>query len=440
MRIILALVLVLLPLSLQAALPVQEVKSRSGITAWLQEDSTLPVISLAFAWKGGFENDPEDKQGLSTLATTMLTQGAGEYDATAFQKELRQTGMSINFEARRDFIRGSVRSLKETLPMAVKLLRASVTAPRFDEAELALQKNKQAAGLKFHLSDPSWLASRLAMREYFMGHPYSRRALGNEASIDALTSADMKSWMKHLARENLIVTATGAITAKELSKLLDDAFGALPEKAPEVKIEEAKPKGSGETYLIPIPGPQVDMMMVWPGLKRADRDWYVLEVMNYILGGGSFSSRLMKEIREKRGLTYGISSGPAPLEHAALYMIEASFEGKNAAEVMRLVQEELNKLSSTSVSDEELKAAKDYLVGSYPLVLTSSSSIASYLLGLRANHLSKDEEERHAKAVRSVSAGDIQDLAKKLFSKPPVVFMAGAPLGVIPTQTVEKVD
>jgi zinc protease len=440
MRLFLALALILLPLSLQAALPIQEVKSSKGITAWLEEDNSLPVISLAFAWKGGFENDPEDKQGLSTLAATMLTQGAGEYDSDAFQKELRQTGISIGFEARRDFIRGTARTLKETLPLAAKLLRASLMAPRFDATELELQKDKQAAGLKFHLSEPSWLVSRLAMREYFMGHPYSRRALGNEASIEGLTVADMKGWMKNLARQNLIVTATGAITAKELSKLLDEVFGDLPQKAPELKIEEAKPKAGGETFLVPLPGPQADLMMVWPGLKRSDRDWYVLEVMNYILGGGSFSSRLMKEIRERRGLTYGVSSGPAPLEYAALYMIEASFEGKNAAEVMNLIQEELSKLSTTRVSGEELQAAKDYLIGSYPLVLTSSSSIASYLLGLRANHLSKDEEEVHAKAVRAVSAGDVQELAKKLFSKPAAVFIAGSPVGITPTQTVEKLD
>ncbi len=126
MRYFLALMLVLLPLSLQAEIPVQEIKSSKGITAWLEEDPSLPVISLAFAWRGGFESDPEDKQGLGTLATSMHTHGAGNYDANAFQKELRQTGMSIDFEARRDYIRGSVRTLKETLPTAIKLLRASI--------------------------------------------------------------------------------------------------------------------------------------------------------------------------------------------------------------------------------------------------------------------------------------------------------------------------
>ncbi|MBI3419045.1 MAG: insulinase family protein, partial [Proteobacteria bacterium] len=178
----------------------------------------------------------------------------------------------------------------------------------------------------------------------------------------------------------------------------------------------------------------------WPGLKRNDADWYAAEIMDYILGGGSFSSRLMKEIREKRGLTYGVNSGSSALEHGPLFTVEASFQGKNAAEVLRLINEEVARMVKDPVSAEELKAAKDYLIGSAPLDLTSTSNIAGRYLGLRLNGLPMDEEEKRAKALQAVTAADVQRVAKRIFSVQPAVFFVGNPEGITPTETFDKID
>ncbi|MBI3419723.1 MAG: insulinase family protein, partial [Proteobacteria bacterium] len=361
------LLILLFPVCALAAPKVQEVKTPRGITAWLAEDESQPVVAIAFGWKNGFESDPENRQGLGTLATDLLTDGAGEFSDNQFQEQIQENALSLGFEARRDALRGAMRSLKETLPQGVKMLRAAVNAPRFEKDAVERQKGKQLSSLKFNLADPDWVLMRLTLREIFKGHPYGKRALGTPESVGAITEGDLRNWQKNLARGNLLAVAAGAITPAELSTLLDQVFGDLPEKSLSPVVPEAGWKVGGKTFLLKIPGPQAQIFMAWPGLKRNDADWYAAEIMDYILGGGSFSSRLMKEIREKRGLTYGVNSGTSALEHGPLFTVEASFQGKNAAEVLRLINEEVARMVKDPVSAEELKAAKDYLIGSAPL-------------------------------------------------------------------------
>jgi zinc protease len=426
-RLLLLVLFIAFPIFADAALAVKEVKSSKGITAWLQEDQSMPIVALAFAWRGGFELDPEDRQGLSMVAADMLTHGAGKWDDNAFTQALQENSISLDFDARRDAISGNLRCLKENLPQAVEMLSASVNAPLIAKDTLERQKAHAATRLKFQLADPDWLLLRMAMRETFAGHPYGKRALGTVDSIKAITVDDVKAWRKHFARGNLLVTATGAINEAELSKLLDDVFGALPEKTDLPVTPEAPFSVGGKSYHLILPGPQAQLFMEWQGFKRKDADWYAGEVMDYILGGGSFSSRLMKEIREKRGLTYGVSSNQSSLERAGLFTAQASFMAKNSNEVLKLVNDEVKKISDTPVSADELEAAKDYLIGAYPLQLTSTSAIAGHLLNLRLNNLPVNEEEKRATAIKAVTLGDVKRVAKKIFEKPGAVFWVGPP-------------
>ncbi len=438
---LLCLILLALPLAAQAGTEVRKVTSSRGITAWLREDQSLPIVSIAFAWRGGFERDPENRQGLGALATAMLTRGAGPWDDNAYQKELQENVIGISFGSARDQVSGRLKSLKETLPLATRLLAAAVNEPRFGPEALARQKARQQSALKFRLSDPEWLLARLAMREVFAGHPYGLRAQGTARSIAAVTAEDLRHWhARHLARGNLLVTASGAISAAGLSRLLDQVFGALPENPPPASVPDAAFEIGGKNFLLKKPGPQAEMLLIWPGLPRASPDWHAGEVMNYILGGGGFSSRLMKEIRVKRGLTYGVSTGFSPLDHAALFLLQVSARGKDAGRVLRLARDEIRKLAATPPDGDELQAAKDDLIGSYPLALTSTSAIAGHDLRLRLDDLSPDEEERRAQAIRAVTAEQVRDLAKRLLSRPPALFMVGEPEGVTPGEIFTEID
>ncbi len=426
---------------LAIATEVQIFKTPKGVDTWLVEDHHLPIVSMSFAWRGGVEMDDEAKQGLSHLAADMLTKGAGQDDENSFQKKMQDNAIRIDFTAQRDTIYGQFRSLKETLPIAKDMLRDSVNAPRFDGDSLEHLKAENISALKQYQSDPEWMLSRLMMSEVFAGHPYTKRTLGTQATITSITKDDLKNWHKRLNRGQLMVSITGDITKEEAGKLVDDAFGALPENAVQNQTPEAEIKGKQQVFTVNYNGPQSSMILLWPGIYRRDKDWYAAEVMNYILGGGSFSSRLMSEVREKRGLTYGISSGMSLFDRAATYTIQASFKNENAAEVLSLVKKEITKLRDTKVSSDELKAAKDYLIGSYGLSLTSTKHVAGHYLELQRQKLSVNDQRDNEVGLNAVTADDIQRVAKRILQEDQMVtFFVGQPKGITPTKVLPSIE
>lgn len=439
-KAILIIAALLFTVSAQAA-AVKEITSPSGIKAWLVEDKSLPVVSVAFYWRGGVELDSEKQQGLSYLATALLTKGAGKDDADVFEKKLLENAITLNFDARRDGLSGQFRSLKETLPVATALLAASLSTPRFDDKNITLMKQQSAAQRNMYKADPDWLLSRLMIASVFEGHPYFLRTLGTEASMGALHKKDLQQWMKRLSRDKLVVAVAGDITENELGILLDKTFGLLPAQSAGAPLKPAALKNLGETILLQQEGPQTHMALVWEGIPRDDAQRYALEVMNYIFGGGSFSSRLMEEVRDKRGLTYGISSGPDNYDAAALYTVQVASKNENAGEVLKLIETEMDKLVTQPVSADELQAAKDYLIGAYALSRTSTMKVAAYYADVQRLKRSADEEHMRAEAIRTVSAADVQALAVRLFKdKKKAVLVVGAPQGLSPTKTLTKID
>lgn len=420
---------------------VQIFTSNKGIQTWLIEDHHLPIVSMSFAWHGGVELDDEAKQGLSRLAADMLTKGAGNDDENAFQKKLQENAISLGFEAQRDTVYGQLRSLKDTLPIAKDMLRASIHAPRFDDDSFGRLKAQTLSALKQYQSDPDWMLSRLMMSEVFASHPYSKRSLGTQATISNITKDDLKKWHRHLNREQLIVSITGDVTKAEATKLLDETFGDLPLRADQPTVSDAVIKGKKQVFVVNYNGPQSSMALLWPGITRQDKDWYAVQVMNYILGGGSFSSRLMSEVREKRGLTYGISSGMSLFDHAATYTIQASFKNENAGEVFSLVKKEVSRLRDAKVGEDELKAAKDYLIGAYGLSLTSTSKVAGHYLELQRQKLDVNDQQHHEVGIAAVTADDVQRVAQRILKDDEMAaFFVGQPKGIVPTKTFPSIE
>ncbi len=420
---------------------VQIFTTAKGIQVWLIEDHHLPILSMSFAWRGGIEQDDDAKQGLSRMAADMLTKGAGQDDENTFQQKMQENAISLGFGAQRDTVYGQLHSLKDTLPIAKEMLHASITSPRFDEDSLTRLKAETISSLKRHQSDPDWILSRLMMKEVFAGHPYGKRAIGTQTTINSITRDDLKNWHKHLNREQLIVSITGDVTKAEASTLLDETFGNLPEHAEQTTVSDADLKGKKQVFVVNYNGPQSSMVLLWPGINRHDKDWYAAQIMNYILGGGSFSSRLMSEVREKRGLTYGISSGMSLYDHAATYNIEASFKNENAGEVVALVKKEIARIRDTKVSDDELKAAKAYLIGSYGLSLTSTSRVAGHYLELQRKKLSVNNQHNSEIGLRAVTVDDVQRVAKRILVDDALAsFFVGQPKGITPTKTLPGIE
>ncbi|MBP7253925.1 MAG: insulinase family protein [Alphaproteobacteria bacterium] len=424
------------------ALPVQEVVSKLGVKAWLIEDHTNPTLSLQFAFRGGVEQDKVNKQGLSVLLADMLTEGAGKRDARAYQQALADNSISFSLQASRDVISGSLYGLTSALPLATELVHDALTAPRFDTEALARLKQHQEGAIKAKLADPEWQARRALYAMVYANHPYGYRSLGSAAILAGITQKDlMDEFPRRFARDNLIVAVVGDITPDALAELLDKAFGDLPAHAqlrPVVDI--AVPKKAQSLHLTQEGG-QSYLLFVAPGIKRDDPDWHAATLLNYLLGGGGFSSRLMQEVRTKLGLTYSIDTSLAAMEHSGLLVGEAKTANDKAGQAWLATRQVWGQIFEDGVTEAELKAAQDYLIGTLPTSFTSSGAIAGMLLSVQKENLPRDYLDRRAELLRAVTTNDIARVANRLLNpKVVTLVVVGVPEGIVSDRTEKFVD
>jgi zinc protease len=419
------------------ATTVEEVTSVSGIRAWLVEDHHLPLIALQFAFKGGVEQDPVAKQGLATLTMSLLTQGAGDYDSAAFQQQLADHSVMMNFEAARDTLGGSMKILREERAAGFDLLHLALAKPRFDASDIARARARQLTEMRFGLGDPEWQARYALLNHIFAGHPYSERRFGTAKTLAGLTVDDIRAFaVQHFARDNLVVAVAGDITPEELKAALDQIFGDLPAKAALAPIPEVVWPKDTPVILVPREGTQTELLFAMPGPQRLDPDWYAADIANYILGGGGFSSRLMNEVRDKNGLTYGIGTDLAPMDRAAMIAGDAATDNDKTGKAWQIALDTMRGFYANGATAEEITAAKDYLTGSLPLMLTSTDAIAGVLLDMQLHGLGRDYLDRRDQLIRGVTVEDVMRVVKRWFDpKLLTLVMVGKPQGIVPTVT-----
>ena len=418
--ILLVLASLLLPPSAPQETPpekflnIQEVTSDSGISAWLVEDHSLPIIAMNYAFRGaGSKNDPSDKQGLARLVSNTMDEGTGDMDSQTFQKMLQDNSISLSFSAGRDHFNGVLKTLSQSKDMAFDMLHKALTKPRFDEEPLERMCKANQSRIRSSLANPNWLAARVHNDRLFDGHAYAMNSGGTISSLEKITADDLRDFHKGLGKNQLVIGAVGDITAEELKLRLDEVFGDMP--VVEHKIPEKRPlQNTGNTYLYKQNIPQTIIKLSQSGISRQDEDFYSAYLMNFILGASGFGSRLMEEVREKRGLTYGIYSYFNQYDEADLLSVSTSTANENVQETLSLIREQWNKMSSEPVSEEELKEAKAYVIGSLPLSLTSTSSISGLLLSLQLDHLPVNYLDTRAEMINAVSTQDIEAISKRL--------------------------
>jgi zinc protease len=418
--------LLLVGLPAQAAVKIQEVKSDSGVTAWLVEDYSVPIISLRFSVEGGESQDPVGKEGMANLITGLFDEGAGDLDSDAFQTRLDDAGAEMSFRASRDNIYGSMRMLADQKDEALELMRLAITAPRFDQAPIDRIRGQIVSGIQSKAKDPETEASRLWLKALYGDHPYARPDDGTEESLKTITADDLRAFHKALfAREQLHVAVVGAIDAETLKRDLDKLFGALPEKPTLTPVADITPKLDQEVrYEYALP--QTSLHLAYPGVPRKDADFFPAVVMNHILGGGSFTSRLFREVREKRGLTYGIDSSIMNYEHANALTIGTSTRAGKGSETLGIIRDVVKEMAEGGPTEAELAAAKKYLIGAYAINnLNSSSSIASTLVELQIDGLGADYFERRADYINGVTLDQAKAVAKRLLTAEPAVLIVG---------------
>ncbi|MHA1569052.1 MAG: M16 family metallopeptidase, partial [Alphaproteobacteria bacterium] len=403
---------------------IQRVVSPGGIEAWLIEDHSNPILSAQFIFRGGAALDPAGREGLAGMASGLLDEGAGDLDSMTFQRRLEDMSVGMSFSAGFDSFSGSLRTLTEFREAAFELLRMALTEPRFDGEPVERIRSQLLAGLAESAEEPNYIAGRTWWSAAYPDHPYGRPRGGTVETIKAIAAEDLRGFVRRrLARDNLVIGVVGDVSAKELARLLDRTFGGLPRKAAPWRVAEASPKTVGGVKIVRRQIPQSVVIFGQRGLKRDDPDFYTAYVMNYLLGGGSFSSRLYTEIREKRGLAYSVYSSLNPMRHSALILGSVGTQNSRVKQTVDLVRAEWRRMAEDGISESELDAAKTFLTGSFPLRFNSSRRIASMLAGIQIENLGIDYLERRNSFIESVTVQDIGRVGRKWLDADALTFV-----------------
>lgn len=424
-------------LSVAATLParaveIQQVISPGGIEAWLVEDHSNPIISVNFAFRGGGSLDPDGKEGLAYMVSGLLDEGAGDLDSEAFQKTLADNAIRIRFDSSLDYFTGVLRTLTDTKTLAFDLLHLSLTEPRFDDEAVERIRAQIQTILRQQAENPGHIASETLWTQFFPEHPYGRPHSGTKETVAALTSDDLRSFVdQRIARDNLLIAVVGDITAGELAPILDSTFLDLPAEAAPSALPWQAPDAKGEVLVIERDIPQSVVRFGHEGIRSEDPDFFAAFVLNHILGGGGFSSRLTNEIRVKRGLVYGVGTGLDPRESSALMFGRAATANERVAETVSLVRQEWERMADSGPTEEELETTKRYLTGSYALRQSSTASIAGMLLGIQMDRRGLNYINDRNGFIEAVTIEDVKRVAKRLLDSEALTFVVvGQPDGV----------
>ena len=423
-------------LAVMAALParaidIQDVQSPGGLTAWLVEDHSIPFVSVTILFRGGASVDAPGKRGAVNLMTATLEEGAGDMDASAFAEAVQEQAASIGFDAGDDAVSVSARMLSENRDASADLIRAALVQPRFDADAVERVRAQVQAVIRAEDTDPNAIAAKTLARETWGDHPYGSSINGTADSVAALTADDLRAAKDRvMARDRVLVAAAGDITPNQLGALMDRVLGDLPATATAPLPPEAPLALTGGTTVVDWDSPQTVVAFAQQGLPMDDPDYFAAFVLNHILGGGGFSSRLMDEIREKRGLTYGVGtdlSNKVLGDTWAGGMATANASTAQATQILREVWDGM----AAGVSEQELTDAKTYLTGEYPLRFDGNGRIAGILAGMQLVGLPRDYVNTRNARVEAVTAEDVKRVAGELLDAGKLrVVLVGRPEGI----------
>ncbi len=414
------------------AMKIQTVTSPGGIEAWLVEEHSLPLIAMQFSMFGGSAQDPDGKPGVANFLTAMMDEGAGDIKAQAFQQEMEELAAKMGYDAGRDSFSGSFQTLTENRERATELLRLALNKPRFDTDSIERMRRQLQAGIAFDLKDPDKIANEAWYRIAFPDHPYGRPTTGTVESVGQIAAADLEDYRSRVfAKDNLLVTVVGDITAAELGPLLDKVFGGFADKARLAPVAEAEPKGGPHQQVVEMDVPQSVVQFGHGAIPRKDDDYIAAFILNYILGGGGFNSRLMEEVREKRGLAYSVYTYLQSFKNASVYLGGVATKNDAVKTSLDIIRAEFDRMANEGPTVEELADAKSYLTGSYALRFDSSAKIASQLLGIQIEDLGIDYVDKRNGLVEAVAIEDVKRVAKRLLQPGKlIVTIVGKPEGL----------
>jgi zinc protease len=423
--------LCLLPLRAAAAIEVQEVTSPRGIKAWLVEEHSIPFVALEIRFRGGSALDLPGKRGATNLMVGLLEEGAGELDARGFAQAAEALAARFRYNVFDDTLSISAQMLTETRDEAVALLKSSITTPRFDQDAIDRVREQVLAGIRSAQTDPSSIAGDAFFLSAFGTHPYGSDRSGTLESVAGLDRDDIVTAFENVfALDRIYVSAVGDITADELGFLLDELLGGLPQTAAPL-AERAEYGLTGEVEIIPFDTPQSVALFGHQGIKRDDPDYLAAYVVNEIFGGSGVKARLSEEVREKRGLTYGVGTFLQPLEYSELVLGQVRSDNDKIAQSIEVIRAEWEKIARGGVTQQELDDAKTYLTGAYALRFDGNATIARIMVGMQMSDQGVGYLRERNDLVNALTLEEVNRVAARLYDPAALHFVVvGQPVGL----------
>jgi len=414
-----------------SAVTIERIISPSGIEAWLVRENATPLVAMNYAFHGGSTQDETDKAGTAHLVAGMVDEGAGDLDSKTYHERLESHAIDLSFQAARDYFHGSLLTLNQHREEAFDLLHLALSKPRFDAEALERVRGQVMSALQRDSTNPNDLASRRWWATAFPDHPYGRESRGTLETVPRITAADLREYVRRaFARNELYISIVGDIDAKTAGELIDRAFADLPAHNNLKPVADVIPRGIGRRIVINLNVPQAVVNFGGQGLARSDPDFMAGYIVNHILGGGTFSSRLYREVREKRGLAYGVSDNLMWFKRASVVFGSTATRADRTGEALGIVENETKRMAEDGPTPAELAAAKSFLKGTYALSLDSSAKIAAQLTQIQIDNLGIDYIQRRGALIDAVTIEDAKRVAKRLYGGGMLVTVAGQPTGV----------
>ncbi|RYG91212.1 insulinase family protein [Loktanella sp. IMCC34160] len=419
----------------RAEVEIQEITSPGGIDAWLVEEHSIPFVAIEIHFDGGSALDLPGKRGATNLMTGLIEEGSGDMDARAFQSAREALAASYEFDVYDDGLTVSARFLTENRDQAVDLLRQALVDPRFDQDALDRVRAQVLSGIASDEKNPNRIAGRAFYSAAFGDHPYGTADSGTVETVTGLTRDDMFDAHRNvLVRDRAMVSAVGDITAEDLGALIDTLLGDLPEGG--APLPDRVDFGlTGGITVVPYDTPQSVALFGHSGMERDDEDFFAAYILNTILGGNGPQSILMEEVREKRGLTYGIYTYLVPKDHTEMWLGSVASANDRMADTVVLVQAEWQRIAEEGITQDQLDAAKTYLTGAYPLRFDGNGPIASIMVGMQVQGLPTDYVIHRNDYINAVTLEDVNRVAAEYLRPEALHFtIVGQPVGLESTQ------
>ena len=424
MRIFFFIILIILSSSYVFGFEPSELRTKKGIKFWYVKDTSVPIVSLDFGFVGGAFFDLDDEEGTSKFLASILDEGAGDLNSVNFQKKMNALGMKLSFSSTKDLFSGKFQTVSENKKESFDLLKLVFLKPRFDKNEIEKIRNQLIASYKISNSNISDTASRQFYKNFYRGHKFSRNDDGNLDSLKKINFEELNFFFKNfVTRNNLVLSISGDIDQNDAINLIDDSFGFLPESSENIKEIPKKGKFESGIKFIEKKTPQSAVVFGQKGIPRNSEDFFAARICNYVMGGGGFQSRLYKNIREKRGLTYSIYS--YFISHRNNDILIGGFQTKNESvnKTIELVKSEWKKMNLNGISQEELNEAKTYYKGSFTRNYSSTSTISSLLNAVQLYGLNIDYFKKRNKIIDDLTLDKVNRIASEIFQSENLFFL-----------------